>query len=125
MTNLEWLKKTMNGEKSDNDFCYNLHKKVKNKTCDGKSCQDCPFNYFEDVIDYLLQEHKETIKLRQFEYDIIKINNYWVDIDDRIKDIILIVKLKEKGYFKGIKDTSMTPKDILEKCEIVPDDYEF
>lgn len=73
------------------------------------------------MIDFLLAEHKEPIKLKQWEYDLIEICykcNAYLETDT-LKSYIFFESLKEKGYFKGITDTSMTIKEILENCEVI------
>lgn len=124
MTNLEWLKKTINGEEGNSCFCAVLFKKVKNKTCGDASCSHCPFNYYKDIIDYLLQEHEEKIKITQLEYDMLEITKDFNNSIYCLNENIYFEQLKEKGYFKNV-DLKMNAKDILENCEIVPNDYEF
>lgn len=124
MTNLEWLKKTINGKEGDLGFCAVLCEKVKNKSCDGVSCRNCDFNYFEKVIDYLLQEHKELIKLTQWEYDMIEITKQFNHDLIYLNENLYFQKLKEKGYFKNV-DLRMTAKEVLENCEVVPNGYDY
>lgn len=82
-----------------------------------KSCSDCEFD--EDIykcIEEVLSEHKEPIKLKQWEYDLMcglgrsKFCNWYH-----------LCYMKEKGYFKGVTDTSMKIEDILKNCEVVDD----
>lgn len=44
--------------------------------------------------------------------------------DSKFHDWDYLCHMKEKGYFKGVKDTSMIIEDIFKNCEIVSDDYE-
>lgn len=122
MTNLEWLKKNLSEEEKSNvQMCVVFNEKIYKNTCNGKDCYDCPLNKVGDLIDFLLAEHKEPIKLKQWEYDLIEIcykcNSYLET--DTLKSYIFFESLKEKGYFKGITDTSMTIKEILKNCEVI------
>ena len=68
-----------------------------------------------NLIDWLLEEHKEPIKLKQWEKDLIeKFNNS--QFFDYVPPLF---KMKDEGYFKGVADTSMTLKEILENCEVI------
>lgn len=79
------------------------------------------FRYWEtrghdNFIDWLLEEHKEHIKLTKFEYDLLEsyINKgyYFYNFSE-------LKEMRNKGYFKGIKDTSMMLREILNNCEVV------
>lgn len=62
---------------------------------------------------------KEQIKITQFEYDILMyMNKSFVFIR-----VPFLRNIKEKGHYKGLNDSNLTIKEILENCEIVPDDY--
>lgn len=120
MNNLEWLKKNLSEEEKSNvQMCVVFNEKIYKNTCNGKDCYDCPLNKVGDLIDLLLQEHKEPIKLKQWEHDLMcglgrsKFHNWYY-----------LCYMKEKGYFKGVTDTSIKIEDILKNCEIVSDDYE-
>lgn len=75
-------------------------------------------NYTDKFVDWLLQEHKEPIKLKQWEYDLLSVQKLPEDINT-FELIGTYMSMKEKGHFKGITDTSMTFKEILDKCEVV------
>lgn len=78
-----------------------------------KNCYDCPLNKVGDLIDLLLQEHEEPIKLKKWEYDLIDIYcnvHNWNNA--KLKNTTLF-EMKDKGYFKGVIDTSMKIGDIL------------
>lgn len=69
-----------------------------------------------NLIDWLLEEHKEPIKLQQWEKDFLELADYkgycfCAFVDYRA--------MKKRGYFKGIIDTDMTIEEILENCEVV------
>ena len=72
-------------------------------------------------VDWLLQEHKEPIKLKKWEYDLIEIYcnvHNWKNA--KLKNTTFF-EMKDKGYFKGVTDTSMTLEEILNNCEVVDD----
>lgn len=74
-------------------------------------------NYADKFVDWLLEEYKEPIKLKQWEYDMIESNNM---SHANVFDAFYTYRaMKGRGYFKGIKDTSMTLKEILDNCEVV------
>lgn len=65
-------------------------------------------------------EKDEHIKLSSIEYDLI---NQYVDIFSLSSFDYwdMLNKLKKRGHFKGVKDTSMKLRYILENCEVVDD----
>lgn len=88
------------------------------KGCYGKSCDDCEFDTDKEAcIKALLEEHKEPIKLKQWEYDLIRTND--MSHDREFRSFNTYQNMKVIGYFKGITDTSMTLKEILNNCEVV------
>lgn len=117
MTNLEWLKKNLSEEEKESEgLCCTIYKKLNGKSCYITPCWDCYFNKYENILNFLLAEHKEPIKLKQWEYDLMcglgrsKFCNWYY-----------LCYMKEKGYFKGVTDTSMKIEDILKNCEVVDD----
>lgn len=73
-----------------------------------------------NLIDWLLEEHKEPIKLKQWEYDLLTIyENYTESKKLTLDNAIIIYPMLRAGYFKGVHNTSMTLKEILENCEVV------
>lgn len=121
MTNLEWLQKagmitvSCAFNKECEEIGLNIVINLRNKDYES---------FDEKGFDWLLQEHKEPIKLKQWEYDLIDIycNCYnWCNM--KLKDTTFII-MKDKGYFKGISNTGMKLNEILENCEIVSDDFE-
>lgn len=124
MTNLEYLKKNFNKFKLyDEDlFCELAFICKTGERCEGfkyercsEGCGGCQFRNIRNAIDYLLQEHKEPIKLKQWEYDLLTLLNK----ESIFHTVYNLCKLREKGHYKGITDTSMTIKEILENCEVV------
>lgn len=69
-----------------------------------------------DFVDWLLSEHKEPIKLKQWEKDLLEC---YVNFNIIYLNSDFIKELQSKGYFKGITDPSMRLKYILDNCEIV------
>lgn len=124
MTNLEYLKKNFNKFKLyDEDLFCELAficktgercEEFKYERC-SEGCGGCQFRNIRNAIDYLLQEHKEPIKLKQWEYDTIKYHGKL----SKFNDIHFLMAMKNKGYFKGITDTSMIIEDILKNCEVI------
>lgn len=127
MTNLESAKKykrilCLTNESKLCKIAYCI--KNSKMDCSGDICSACEFFDFDKCVDYLLQEHKEQIKLKQWEYDLIKID-FSVCKDNYFKSSLICMELKKAGYFKGIKDTNVIVEDILDNCIIVSDDYDF
>lgn len=112
MTNLEFYKDLIlkKAEKSSSLICSICQ--IKNKKCEF--CIDgCPSN--KELFNWLCEEQKEPIKLKQWEYDLLYL--FYETITD-FRSSYSLVKLKEKGYFKGITDTSMNIKYIIDNCEV-------
>lgn len=82
----------------------------KDKNVFGYGC------YGEEAIDWLLEERKEPIKLKRWEYDLLK-----VGYDDKFifGNRGELLAMRDIGYFKGITDITMTVKEILNNCEVV------
>lgn len=76
------------------------------------------------LVDWLLEEYKEPIKLKQWEKDLIEAYQERLGVDHAFYSNYILEELKERGHFKGVMDTSMNTQIILENCEIVEDDYE-
>lgn len=91
------------------------------KCCPGNSCNSCEFDYSNrKCLEVILAEHKEPNKLKQWEYDLLTIfENHAVNDKLALDSAIIIAPMLRAGYFKGVHDTSMTIKDILENCEVV------
>lgn len=125
MTNLEWLNENLTKEEKSNvQMCVVVNKKFYKYTCDGKNCYDCPLNKVGDLIDLLLKEHKEPIKLKQWEYDLLaSFREFAGDHVNKLTldNTIIISPMLIKGHFKGVTDTSMTIYEIIENCEVVDD----
>lgn len=67
------------------------------------------------IIDWLLEEHKEKIKLKKWEKDLLKM----CSPTGQFGEVYVANVMKTKGHFQGITDTSMTLGEILDNCEVV------
>lgn len=94
--------------------------KMLRKENDTKNCCDNCDVCLKNSLIMLAQEYKEPIELTQFEFDLLKtIEKY--NKARRFNEYIFTDMKMEKGYFKGVKDISMTIEKILENC-VVKDD---
>lgn len=114
MTSLEKMKDEL---KHYSVLCVASYTCKYGKGCLTKRCSDCEFyNNVDECIDALLSEYKEPVKLKKWEYDMIRTNDmshnheFWFFGTYR--------KMKSAGYFKGVHNVKMTLKEILENCEI-------
>lgn len=113
MTNLEFYKDLIlkKAEKSSSLICSICQ--IKNKKCEF--CIDgCPSN--KELFNWLCEEQKEPIKLKQWEYDLIETNDQ--PHNRCFNSFMTYRNMKDKGYFKGVCDTNMTLAEILENCEV-------
>lgn len=97
------------------------------RECSCSSCEDeCICSSIsrnkEQVNNWLLEEHNEKIKLKQWEYDLLINCKEALNEDGKEDDVIqewwIITGMKEKGHFKNV-ETDMTFKEVLDNCEIV------
>lgn len=121
MTNLEWVKNNFNRLELSNDdlFCDIAFISKTGKSCiecEGTYCSECQFRNIRRAIDFLLQEHKESIKLTKFEYDLLM---SYINKGYFFRNYSELKEMRYKGYFKGITDTSTKIQDILNNCEVV------
>lgn len=118
--------------RNGNTLCYTAHickygVDCRKKECD---CSECEFNNDVNLcVKTLLEEHKEPIKIKlaQWEYDFLNtLRKYHATtfMSDKFNEH-LCDDMKQKGHFKGVTDTSMTLREILNNCEIVVDGYDF
>lgn len=68
-------------------------------------------------VDWLLEEYKEKIELKQWEFDLL--GNY--NSSNRFYETYTLQNMSDKGHFKGVKDKTMMIKEILDNCIIVED----
>lgn len=116
MTNLEWLEKigmvtTNNVYKDEYTSCGVIGTNV------VIALRDDDFKkYSEKGFGWLLEEHKEPIKLTKFEYDLLM---SYINKGYFFRNYSELKEMRNKGYFKGITDTSMKIQYILNNCEVV------
>lgn len=118
MTNLEWLK--TRGLIITNDV---YRATIGNAGKIGVNVfiklRDSDYSdYKEKGIEWLLEEHKEPIKLKQWEKDLIEAYQEQLGVDHAFYSNYILEELKERGHFKGVMDTSMNTQIILENCEV-------
>lgn len=122
MTNLEHykdeLKKTI--------ICYLA---IGNSISDdiGDGFRDFAYKYIKEwipddknagsFVDWLLEEYKGKIELKQWEFDLL--GNY--NSSNRFYEASTLQNMSDKGHFKGVKDKTMMIKEILDNCIIVED----
>lgn len=113
MTNLEWLQKagmiTINRafNKECEEIGLNIVINLRNKDYES---------FDEKGFGWLLEEHKEPIKLTKFEYDLLM---SYINKGYFFRNYSELKEMRYKGYFKGITDTSMKIQYILNNCEVV------
>lgn len=91
--------------------------------CSDISCSECGFSTgygcSEKIKEWLKQPYKKpTYQLTKFENDLLQ---SYVEGNLRkcmFKDISALMRIKEKGYFKGIDDNEII-EDILANCEVI------
>ena len=114
MTNLEWLNEI--GMITTNRVAPNGKLTGVNLVI---ALRDDDFKkYSEKGFDWLLSEHKEPIKLKKWEYDLIRSNDRPHECNV-FESFNTYRNMKAIGYFEGITDTSMTLKEILDNCEVI------
>ena len=67
----------------------------------------------------LEEERDKKIKLKQWEKDLISLFDVGYSNNYSFSSFLSLNGLKEKGYFKGITDTSMKIEDILKNCDVI------
>ena len=73
---------------------------------------------YGSMFTWYFEEHKEPIKLKQWEKDLLEISDYQETRFDFYTDLR---NMKKIGYFEGITDTKMGIKEILDNCEVIED----
>lgn len=120
MTNLDYIIETFEEYKNNaltSLSCYICGKRLGLASvttydhCNKYNCDDCTKSLI-----WLKEPYRPKIKLKQWEYDLL---NIYAIPNIEFKKDCLLGELSAKGYFKGIEDTSMTPKEILNNCEVV------
>ena len=122
MTNLEYYKDEFVYMLNDNGYQPPLCNYFE-KIWAHSDCSCCPFCTkdetvcdYQKFVDWLLSERKEPIKLKQWEKDLLESNInrqfYFSGYSD-------LVEMKNRGYFEGVKDVTMTIREILDNCEVI------
>lgn len=125
MTNLERHKEIVK-QMLDESNCY-LCDYIPNIK-EYKDCIGCPFRDgksdiyecdYQKFIDWLLEERKEPIKLKQWEKDLLETLQC-----EEVKFCCheLLLEMRYKRHFKGITDTTMKLSEILDSCEVVDEE---
>lgn len=118
MTNLEANKESINTESY---LCIIAHVCRYRKGCSDKVCAKCEFKEsVDECIKAVLEEHEEKIKLKRWEYDLIK---SYTDIDEawngRILHECYVVRyMFYRGYFENV-DLNITFREALDNCEVI------
>ena len=120
ITNFEHYKEDILPTNSDTDCIINT---LRGKECkhydDFGGCEEC----LRDSLYWLFEEYKEPIKkvqLTQMEYDILSLfAEHNVKNNESLIEFHFLYELLNKGHFKGVKETSMSIKVILDNCEVV------
>lgn len=123
MTNFEkYFEKIKKEVKYEDFFCTVASIKNKSEFCND-NCSECRMS----CLDWLKEEHKESIKLTKWEYDLIlnceEATGY--RDEDMLEQYWIIEGMKRKGYFKGVNDLNITFKEIEDNHIIVEDNYDF
>lgn len=116
MTNLEYYKDEIN-KIIKNDSSADISSSIGNAfdLFSFKHIDNYPHRP-DKFIDWLLEEHKEPIKLTKFEYDLLM---SYINKGYYFKNYSELKEMRYKGYFKGITDASMKIQDILKNCEVI------
>lgn len=73
----------------------------------------------EEAIDWFLSERIDRIRLTKLEKDILEEIFY---SNNEFCYYSYLVNLRKRGHFKGIENTKLKIKYILENCEVIDDD---
>lgn len=121
MTNLEFYKDEIledikKGRRLECAICLIKQNKI---DCNSSYCRIDP-HYHEIIFKWMFEEHKKPIKLKRWEYDLIRTND--MSHNRAFVSFNTYRSMKKIGHFAGIKDVSMTLEDILNNCEVIDDD---
>lgn len=116
MTNLEWLNEIgmiTTNRVAPNGKLIGVNLVIALRDDDFKK-------YSEKGFDWLLAKHKEPIKLKQWEFELIG----YIYRTSSVKKMFFVHYselnyLRGVGYFKGITNEYMTLKEILDNCEVI------
>lgn len=96
---------------------YEILKNKNSDSCPYDSCDNC----LKISLLELAKEYKEPIELTQFEYDLLDTFKSGGNCDDKFNMYMCNEMKNKRGYFKGVKDTSMTIREILNNCVVKKD----
>lgn len=122
MNNLDYILKNIEKKHKEDAICSVLYSFKTGYNCESRmeNCQECEFNNTIGVLKYLAEKHDNKIKVTQFEYDLLKsyiencnASNY----NQRLRNYHIVVKMKEKGYFKNL-DLDKTVGEIKDLLEV-------
>lgn len=115
MTNLEANKERI---REGMALCTIAHLCRYGELCTHKICSNCEFDENKsECIKEVLSEHKEPIKLKKWEYDLLKCYQETKD-DGEFVDHYILKEMQYKGHFQGV-DYNLTIEEILENCEVI------
>ena len=122
-----------NLERYKDEFVYMLNKNKITLCCffeilnNYDDCDTCPYGFescekggwcnYRKFIDWLLEEHKEPIKLKRWEYDLLKCYQETKD-NEEFGDHYTLKEMQYKGHFQDV-DYNLTIEEILDNCEVV------
>lgn len=88
--------------------------------CLGTRCSECDFGSDGcNKLRWLASPYKKpAYKLTKFENDLLQSYLKGHLSGHKFKSILVLNRMKEKGYFKGVDDNAIIV-DILEKCEVI------
>lgn len=75
-----------------------------------------PYQYLSLFLQWLISEHKDPIKLSQFEYDLLMTND--MSHDRKLNSFATYRNLKDIGYFQNV-DLNLTINQVLENYEVI------
>lgn len=122
MNNLDYILKNIEKKHKEDAICSVLYSFKTGHNCESRmeNCQECEFNNTIGVLKYLAEKHDNKIKVTQFEYDLLKLyieNCNYSNYNQRLRNYHIVVKLKEKGYFKNL-DLDKTVGEIKDLLEV-------
>ena len=72
---------------------------------------------YESMFTWYFEEHKEPIKLKRWEYDLLKCYQETKD-NEKFVDHYTLKEMQYKGHFQDV-DYNLTIEEILDNCEVV------
>ena len=72
---------------------------------------------YESMFTWYFEEHEEPIKLKRWEYDLLKCYQETKD-NEKFVDHYTLKEMQYKGHFQDV-DYNLTIEEILDNCEVV------